>query len=137
MISGPPLNVREMDVTDTTVKLTWSPPNELGTPTVSYYHVVMVPHSPFDVILNTTNTTLFIRGINPSTTYNVTVVAVAMEDTIGLLKSLPSDLLTFKTMRGGNCVISICVYMIYLCYLLAPMLQTLNVIPSNGNIMFL
>ena len=97
----------------------------------------MVPPPPSDVILNTTNTTLFIRGIIPSTSYNVTVVAVAMGDTIGLLESLPSDLLTFKTMRGGNCVISICVYMIYLCYLLAPMFQTLNVISSNGSIMFL
>ena len=27
-----------------------------------------------------------------------------------------------------------CVYMIYLCYLLAPMFQTVNVNPSNGNI---
>ena len=99
-----------MDVTDTSVKLTWSPPIELGTPTVSYYHVVMVPPPPFDVILNTTNTTLIIRGIIPSTTYNVTVIAVAMGDTIGLLKSEPSDLITFMTMRGGNCVISMCLY---------------------------
>ena len=134
MIPGPPLNVRKMDVTDTSVKLTWSPPSELGTPTVSYYHVVMVPPPPSDVILNTTNTTLIIRGIIPSTTYNVTVIAVAMGDTIGLLESEPSDPITFITMRGGNCDISMCIYMIYLCYLLAPMFQTVNAIPSNGNI---
>ena len=99
-----------MDVTDTSVKLTWSPPIELGTPTVSYYHVVMVPPPPSDVILNTTNTTLIIRGIIPSTTYNVTVIAVAMGDTIGLLESEPSDPITFMTKRGGNCVISMCIY---------------------------
>ena len=99
-----------MDVTDTSVKITWSPPIELGTPTVSYYHVVMVPPPPSDVILNTTNTILNIRGIIPSTTYNVTVIAVAMGDTIGLLKSEPSDLITFMTMRGGNFVISMCIY---------------------------
>ena len=69
--------------------------------------------------MNTTNTTLIIRGIIPSTTYNVTVVAVAMGDTIGLVESEPSDVLTFMTMRGGNCSISMCVYMIYLCYILA------------------
>ena len=115
MIPGPPLNVREMDVTDTSVKLTWSPPSELGTPTVSYYHVVMVPPPPSDVILNTTNTTLIIRGVIPSTTYSVTVIAVAMGDTIDLLESGPSDPITFMTMRGGNYVISMCVYMIYLC----------------------
>ena len=34
--TGPPLYVREMSVTNTTVKLMWSPSNELGTPTVSY-----------------------------------------------------------------------------------------------------
>ena len=123
-----------MDVTDTSVKLTWSPPIELGIPTVSYYHVVMVPPPPSDVILNTTNTTLIIRGIIPSTTYNVTVIAVAMGNTIGLLKSEPSNPITFMTMRGGNSVISMCLYMIYLCYLLAPMFQTVNAIPSNGNI---
>ena len=134
MIPGPPLNVKEMDVTDTTVTLMWSPPSKLGTPTVSYYHVVMVPPPPSDVTLNTTNTTLIIWGIIPGTTYNVTVIAVAMGDTIGLLESEPSGLLTFMTMIGGNCVISMCVYMIYLCYLLAPMFQTVNVIPSNGNI---
>ena len=94
-----------MDVTDTSVKLTWSPPIELGTPTVSYYHVVMVPPPLSDVILNTTNTTLIIRGIIPSTTYNVTVIVVAMGDIIGLLVSQPSDLLRFTTMRGGNCII--------------------------------
>ena len=99
-----------MDVTDTTVKLTWSPPSELGTPTVSYYHVVMVPPPPTDVILNTTNTTLIIRGIIPGTTYNVTVIAVAIGDTTGLLESQPSDPITFITMRGGNCVISMCIY---------------------------
>ena len=69
--------------------------------------------------MNTTNTTLFIRGIIPGTTYNVIVVAVAMGDTIGLVESEPSDVLTFMTMRGGNCSISMCVYMIYLCYILA------------------
>ena len=57
-----------------------------------------------------------------------------MGDTIGLLESEPSDPITFMTIKGGNCVISMCVYMIYLCYLLAPMFQTVNVIPSNGNI---
>ena len=65
MIPGPPLNVREMDVTDTSVKLRWSPPSELGTPTVSYYHVVMVPPPPSDVILNTTNTILLSGALSP------------------------------------------------------------------------
>ena len=44
----------------------------------------MVPLPPSDVILNTTNTTIIISGIIPSTTYNVTVLAVAMGDTIGM-----------------------------------------------------
>ena len=79
-----------MDVTDTTVTLTWSPPTELGIPTVSYYHVVMVPSPPYDVIINTTNTTLIIRGITPGTTYNVTIVAIAIGDTIGLIEGQPS-----------------------------------------------
>ena len=90
--TGPPLYVREMNVTNTTVKLTWSPHNELGTPTVSYYHEVMVPPPSSDDILNTTNTTLIIWGIIPGNMYNVTVVAVAIGDTINLLESQPSDL---------------------------------------------
>ena len=102
--------MKAIDVTDTSVKLTWSPPIELGIPTVSYYYVVMVPPPPSDVILNTTNTTLIIWGIIAGTTYNVTVIAVSMGDTIGLLNSEPSDLLTFITIRGGNCVISMCIY---------------------------
>ena len=114
MIPGPPLHVSEMDVTDTTVKLMWSSPSELGTPTISYYHVAMVPPPPTDVILNTTNTTLIIRGIIPSTTYNVTVIAVAIGDMIGLLEGQPSDPITFITMRGGSCIRSMCIYNISL-----------------------
>ena len=101
MIPGPPLNVRDMNITDTTVTLTWSPPSELGIPSVSYYHVVMVPSPPSDVILNTTNTKLIIRGIIPGTTYNVTVVAVGMGDNVGLIESQPSDPIIVMTMRGG------------------------------------
>ena len=102
-----------MDVTDTTVKLIWSS-NELGTQTVSYYHVVIVLPPTFDVILNITNTTLIIRGIIPFTMYNVIVVAIATRDNIDLFKSQPSDLITLMTMRGGNCVISMCIYNILL-----------------------
>ena len=82
-----------MRVTETTVKLTWSPPSELGTPTVNY-HVVMVLSPPSHVILNTTNTTLIIRCIILGTIYNVTVLAVIIVDIIGLLESQPSDLIT-------------------------------------------
>ena len=101
MIPGPPFNVRDMNITDTTVTLTWSPPSELGIPSVSYYHVVMVPSPPSDVTLNTTNTKLIIRGIIPGTTYNVTVVAVGMGDNVGLIESQPSDPIIVMTMRGG------------------------------------
>ena len=87
MIPGPSFNVREMGVTDSTVKLMWSPPSELGIPTISYYHVVMAPPLPSDVVLTTT-TTLIIRGIILSITYNFIVVPVAIGDTIGLLFSL-------------------------------------------------
>ena len=91
-----------MDVTNTTVTLTWSPPTELGIPTVSYYHVVMVPSPPSDVIINTTNTTLIIRGITSGTTYNVTIVAIAIGDTIGLIEGQPSLPISFTTLKGGN-----------------------------------
>ena len=101
MIPGPPFNVRDMNITDTTVTLTWSPPSELGIPSVSYYHVVMVPSPPSDVTLNTTNTKLIIRGIVPGTTYNVTVVAVGMGNNVGLIESQPSDPINVMTMRGG------------------------------------
>ena len=101
MIPGPPLNVRDMDITDTTVTLAWSPPSQLGVPTVSYYHVVMVPSPPSDVTLNTTNTKLIIRGIIPATIYNVTVVAVAMGDNVGLIVGQPSNPIIIMTMRGG------------------------------------
>ena len=84
--------------------------SELGTQTVSYYHVVIVSSSTFDVIFNTTNTTLIIRGIISFITYNVIVVTVATRDNIDLFKSQPSDLITSMIMRGGNCVISMCIY---------------------------
>ena len=116
MIPGSPFNVREMNVTDTTVRLTWSPPTELGNTTVSYFHVVLVPTPPSDVIVNTTNTTLIIRGIIPGTTYNVIVVAVAIGDTIGLIEGQPSLPISFMTMRGGNYLQFIIVSLIYLCY---------------------
>ena len=109
MVPGSPLNVKKMDITDTTVTLTWSPPTELGTPTASYYHVVMVPSPPSDVIVNATNTTLIIRGILPSITYNVTVVAVAIGDTIGLIEGQPSLPISFTTLKGGNYVNSLIV----------------------------
>ena len=67
-----------MNVTDTTVKLLWSPPTELGNPTVSYYHIVMVPSPSSDVIVNTTKTSLIIMGIIPGTIYNITIIAVAI-----------------------------------------------------------
>ena len=41
VVPGPPVNVREKGVTNTTIKLIWLPPSELGTPTVSYYCIVM------------------------------------------------------------------------------------------------
>lgn len=50
-------------------------------PTVSYYCVVMVPPPPFDVILNTTNTSLIIWKIIPGIMYNVTVVVDVTGDT--------------------------------------------------------
>ena len=104
MIPGSPLNAKKVDDTDTTVTLAWSPPNELGTTTVSYYHVVMVPSPSSDVNVNTTNTLviLIIRGIIPGKTYNVTVVTVAIGDTIGLKGGQLSLSISFMTMRGGN-----------------------------------
>ena len=53
--------------------------------------VVMVPPPSCDDILNITNTTLIILGIISGTMYNVTVVAVAIGDTIDLLESQLSD----------------------------------------------
>ena len=66
MCRGPPLNVREIDVTDKNVKLMWSPPNEwvpqlLVIIMLSWYHAP--PHT--DVTLNTANTTIITRGIIP------------------------------------------------------------------------
>ena len=89
-----------MDVTDTTVILSWSPPNELGTPPFSYYRVLMVPAPPTDVILNTTNTTLSVDGIIPGTTYNVTVIAVIVDNNFGILEGQQSLPISFVTMQG-------------------------------------
>lgn len=97
---GPPINVTAMDITDTTVILSWSPPNELGTPSLSYYHVLMLPAPPTDVILNTTNTTLSVYGIIPGTTYNVTVIAVIVSNNIGIVTGQPSLPISFVTMQG-------------------------------------
>lgn len=56
------------------------PPNELDTPTVSYHHVTIGPPPSSDITI----TTVIIWGIIPGTMYNVSVVALAIGDTIDL-----------------------------------------------------
>ena len=120
-----------MNVTDTTVILSWSPPNELGTPSFNYYRILMVPAPPTDVILNTTNTTLSIDGIIPGTTYNVTIVAVIVDNNFGILEGQQSLPISFVTMQGRKLYI----LLNYItCHCIAPMFDTISVNSVNGNI---
>ena len=89
------------DINDTSVRLDWSPPTDLGTPPLTYYRIIMSPAPPPDVTLNTTNTSLMVWGIIPGTRYNVTVVAVTTHDALnGSLVGSPSNTTTFMTMSG-------------------------------------
>ena len=63
----------------------------------------MSPAPPPDVILNTTSTSLRVWGIIPGIYYNVSVVAVTINDELnGPLVGESSNIATFRTMLGGN-----------------------------------
>ena len=100
---GPPIGLTADDITDTNVTLDWSSPTDIGTPPFNYYRINMSPAPPSDVILNTTSTSLRVWGIIPGTYYNVSVVAVTINDPlIGSLVGESSNITTFRTMLGGN-----------------------------------
>ena len=100
--AGPPQSLKERDVTDTTVNLTWSPPDNIGTPELSFYQLIFSPPPPSDVNLNTTSTNLLVYGIIPGTWYNVTVVGVSIGKNFDILKGKVSNQITFRTMTGGT-----------------------------------
>ena len=91
------------NITDTNVTLDFSSPTDIGTPPFNYYRINMSPAPPPDVILNTTSTSLSVWGIIPGTYYNVSVVAVIINDGLnGSLVGESSNITTFRTMLGGN-----------------------------------
>ena len=97
---GPPIGLRVNDVTDTSVRLEWSPPTNIGTPPLSFYRITIYPFD--DVSHSTTNTSILVSGIIPGTFYNATVVAVAMSNNTlnDLLEGHPNTA-TFMTLLGG------------------------------------
>ena len=92
----------------------------------------MSPAPPPDVILNTTSTSLRVWGIIPGTYYNVSVVAVTINDALnGSLVGESSNITTFRTMLGGNNNYYLLVNHLYL-YSVAPTFQSVNAMADNG-----
>ena len=99
------------DITDTSVRLDWSSPTNLGTPPLTYYRIIMNPTPPPDVTLNTTNTSLLVSGIIPGTYYSLTVLAVAVSDSLnGLLEGSLSNTTAFRTLLGSKAYSGVCDY---------------------------
>ena len=129
---GPPIGLTADDITDTNVTLDWSPPTDSGTPPFNYYRINMSPAPPPDVILNTTSTSLRVWGIIPGTYYNVSVVAVTINDALnGSLVGESSNITTFRTMLGGNNNYFKLINHLFL-YSIAPMFQSVNAMADNG-----
>ena len=100
--AGPPKNVLERDVTDTTVNLTWSSPNNLGIPELSFYQILVSPPPLSDVNLTTVINSLLVHSLIPGTQYNITVVGVSIGDNFGTLEGEKSNLISFRTATGGR-----------------------------------
>ena len=98
---GPPIGLRVNDITDTSVRLEWFPPTNIGTPPLSFYWITIYPFD--DVSHSTTNTSILVSGIIPGTFYNATVVAVAMNNnTLNDLLEGQLNTATFMTLLGGE-----------------------------------
>ena len=100
--AGPPRNLLERNVTDTTVNLTWSSPDNLGIPELSFYEILVSPPPPSDVNLTTAITSLLLHSLTPGTQYNITVVGVSTGENFDTLEGENSNLISFKTATGGR-----------------------------------
>ncbi len=102
--AGPPENFVLMNVTDTTVALSFSPPNSSGIPPFSGYHIVTTPLTQSDTYSDkyVTTVSVLIAGLLPNTNYNVTVAAVSYDDNTDVVEGEVSNAITFMTKLGGK-----------------------------------
>ena len=91
------------DVTETTVNLTWSPPEDLGVPELSFYLIILSPSSfsYSDTMLTTNLTSSIISGLAPATQYYTTVTGVSLMNNVESLGE-KSHAIAFKTITGGK-----------------------------------
>ena len=100
--AGPPEDLLERDITDTTVNLTWYPPSYLGIPELSFYQILVSPPPPSDANLFTAITSLLVHSLTPGTQYNITVVGVSTGENFDTLEGEKSNLISFKTATRGR-----------------------------------
>ena len=96
------MSVVASDVTDTSVTINWSPPDNLGVPQISYYQVTLVPSSSNHVIITTNTTTLVVNDLLPNTVYNISIVGVSTGDSFDILLGDQSNIITITTLTGGE-----------------------------------
>ena len=91
------------DVTETTINLTWSPPEDLGVPELGFYLIILSPSSfnYTDLMLTTSLTSLIISDLAPATQYYATVTGVSMLNNVETLGE-KSHAIAFKTITGGK-----------------------------------
>lgn len=76
--SGPPLNVKALTKSSTSILVKWNPPNELDRNGVITHYVVNYSSLGSEASINTTNnaTEILVTGLKKYTTYYFTVLAV-------------------------------------------------------------
>ena len=99
---GPPLAVRSDDISDTSVTVSWSPPDNLGVPQLNYYQLIIAPSPPINDIFTTNLTSLLVNGLLPNTVYNITVLGVSTGDNFDMLLGDESTTITIITLTGGE-----------------------------------
>ena len=78
MPSGPPLNVKAITMSSTSILVKWTPPNELDQNGVITRYIVKYSSLGHEASINTTdnNTQTLVTGLEKYTTYYFTVQAV-------------------------------------------------------------
>ena len=86
------------NITETSVDLSWFPPDNLGIPELSYYQLIIATQLlTSNVILTTNSTSLLVNGLLPNTVYNISVVGVSH-----MLLGHERTIITITTLTGGK-----------------------------------
>lgn len=110
--SGPPLNVKALTMSSTSILVEWSPPSELDRNGIITHYIVKYSSLDSESSINTTDnaTQILVRNLRKYTNYSFTVRAV---NKIGV--GPPSvDNVRNTTSEDGKCVATFTVVMVEL-----------------------